>query len=81
MTLIGYVFWKLETTKDVLIKCLKIFASEHLATVNMLNSLKTNTTAIPSYCFINLAKFELENVCISVSEILPMFVNTLTAEY
>ena len=33
----------------------------------------------PSYCFINLAKIELENVGLSVFQILGVFVNTLPA--
>ena len=62
-----------------LVKCLKNLASEHLGTVNMLNSLKTCTTALPLYFFITLAKIELANIGLSVSEILRVFVNTLTA--
>ena len=46
----------------------------------MLNSLKNWTTALPSYCLITLAKLELENIRLSVSEILGVFVNTLTAD-
>ena len=63
-----------------LVKCLKNLASEHLGTVNMLNSLKTCTTALPLYFFIILAKIELANIRLSVSEILGVFVNTLTAD-
>ena len=72
MTLIGYLFMKL-------VKCLKSLVSEHLAKINMLNSQKNCTTALPSDCFITLAKVELETVRLSVSEILGAFVNTLTA--
>ena len=61
-----------------LVKYLKSLVSEHLATVNMLNSLKT--TAIPSYCFITLIKIGLDNVHLSISEILGVLVNTLTAD-
>ena len=61
-------------------KRLKNLISEHLATVNMLNSLKNWTTALPSYCLITLAKTELENIRLSVFEILEVFVNTLTAD-
>ena len=46
----------------------------------MLNNLKTCTTALPSYCFITLAKIDLQNVRFSVSEILGGFVNTSTAD-
>ena len=63
-----------------LVKCLKSLVSEHLATVNMLNSLETCTTAIPSYCFITLVKIRLDNVHLSISEILGVLVNTLTAD-
>ena len=73
MTLIGYLFMKL-------VKCLKSLVSEHLAKINMLNSQKNCTTALPSDCFITLAKVELETVRLSVSEILGVFVNTLTAD-
>ena len=48
-----------------LVKYLKNLASEHLATVSMLNSLKNGTKALPSYFFITLAKIELENVRLS----------------
>ena len=44
----------------------------------MLNSLKKCTKALPSCCFITLAKIKLENVRISVTEILQVFVKTLT---
>ena len=37
------------------------------------------TKALPPYHFITLAKIELENVRPSLSEILGVFVNTLTA--
>ena len=63
-----------------LIKYLKSIVSEHLSTVNMLNSLKTCTTALPSYYFMILAKIYVENVRVSVSEMLGVFVNTLTAD-
>ena len=63
-----------------LVKCLKSLVSEHLATVNMLKSQKNCTTALPSDCFIPLAKTESENVRLSVSEILGVFVNTLSAD-
>ena len=62
-----------------LVKCLKKLVSEHFATVNMLNSLKTCTAALPSHFCIILAKIELENIRLSVSEILKVFVNTLNA--
>ena len=63
-----------------LVKRLKSLFSEHRLIVNMLNSFKTCTTALPSYCFITFTKIELENVCLSISEILGVFVNTLTAD-
>ena len=63
-----------------LVKCLKSLVSEHLATVNMLSSLEDSTTALPSYCFISLADFGLENVHLSVSEILVVFATTMTAD-
>ena len=62
-----------------LVKCLKKLVSEHFATVNMLSSLKTCTAALPSHFCIILAKIELENIRLSVSEILKVFVNTLNA--
>ena len=46
----------------------------------MLNSLKTCTTALPSYFFITLAKIELEIIRLTVSEMLGVIVNTLTAD-
>ena len=61
-------------------KCLKKLASEHLATANMLSSLKPCTTALPSYCFITLPKRELEKIRLTVSQILGVFANTLTAD-
>ena len=76
MIVIRYVFLKLETT-DVVV-CLKSLVSEHHATVNTLNSLKNWTTALPSHCFITLAKIELENFGLSVTEALAVFVNTLS---
>ena len=63
-----------------LVKYLKSLVPEHLATVNMLNSLKTCTTALSSYCFINFQKIELENIRLSVSWILRVFVNALSAD-
>ena len=63
-----------------LVKCIKGFVSEHLATVNMLNSLENCITTLPSYCLVTLAKFKLENVRLSVSEILEVFANILTAD-
>ena len=38
------------------------------------------TTSLPSYCFITLAKFGLENTHLSVSEIVGVFVNTSTVD-
>ena len=64
----------------LLVKCVKSLVSEHLATVNMLKSMKNCTTTLPSDCFITLPKIESENVCLSVSEILGVFVNTLSAD-
>ena len=63
-----------------LVKCLKSLVSEHRPTVSMLNSLKNCTKALASYCFITLAKNDLGNVGFSVSEVLGVFVNKLTAE-
>ena len=63
-----------------LVKCLKSLVSEHRSTVNILNSLKKFTRAAPSYCFITFTKIELENFPLSVSEILGVFLNTLTAD-
>ena len=79
MTLIGYVLSHLETAKDVLVKCVKSLVSEHLAGIKMLHSLRTCPTAVPSYCFITFTKIELQSVCLTVSQILRVFVNTLTA--
>ena len=62
------------------VKILKNLVSEHVATVNMLKSLKTWTKAIPSYCLITLANIELENDSFKISETLGVFVNTLTAD-
>ena len=62
-----------------LAKCVKSPVSEHLATVNMLNSLKNCTRALRSYCFITFAKIEWQNARLVVSEILGVFANTLTA--
>ena len=63
-----------------LVKGLKNLFLENFATVNMLNSLKTCTTAFPSYCFITLTKTELENIRLSVSQILRVFLHTSTAD-
>ena len=63
-----------------LFKRLKSFVSKHPVTVNILNSLKHCNTALPSHCFITLGKIESENIRLSVSEILGVFVSTLTAE-
>ena len=63
-----------------LVACLKNLVSEHLTTVNMLNSLKTCTAALLWYCFITLTKIELENIRLSVSKILGVFVYILTAD-
>ena len=63
-----------------LVKCQKSLASQHCATVNILNSLKNCTTALSSYCFITLAKIVLGNVRLSLSDTLRVFVNTLTAD-
>ena len=54
--------------------------SEHLVRVNMLNSLKNCTAALPPYCFITLAKSELENVRLCVSRILRVFVTRLIVD-
>ena len=62
-----------------LVEYLKSLVSVHLGTVKTLNSLKTCTTALPSYCFITSAKIELENVRLSLSGTLGVFVNTSTA--
>ena len=45
----------------------------------MLKSLKTYTAALSLYFFITLAKVELENVGLAVSEILEVFLITLNA--
>ena len=58
-------------------KCLKSLVSEHRWTVSMLNALKKYNKALPSYCFITLAKVQFENVGLSVSAILGFLVNTL----
>ena len=62
-----------------LVKYLKSLSSEHRSTVNILNSLKNCTATLPLYCFITLAKIKMGNARVSVSEILGVFVNTLTA--
>ena len=46
----------------------------------MLSSLETCTRALPSYILITLAKIELENVVLSVFEILGVFVIAMTAD-
>ena len=46
----------------------------------MVNSVKTCTLALPSYSFITLAETESENIGLSVSEIVEVFVNTLAAD-
>ena len=61
-----------------LLKCLKGLVLENRSTVSILNSLKNCTTEVPSYFFITLAKTDLENVRLSVSEIPGVFVKTLT---
>ena len=63
-----------------LLKCLKTLVLEHLATAKRLKSLKTCTTAVTSNCFITLEKIELENVRLSGSKILGVFVNRSTAD-
>ena len=73
-------FLKIKTGKDCLVKCLKSLVLVHLATVNMLSSLKTCTTALWSYCFTTSAKIELEKFRLTGSEILGVFVNTVTAD-
>ena len=47
--------------------------------MNMLNIPKNCTTELPSYCFITLTKIEVQNFGLRLSEILRMFVKTLTA--
>ena len=61
-----------------LVKYLRSLLSEHLMTVNILNSLKNCTTSLPSYCFITLAKIELENIRLSVTGTVGVLVNTST---
>ena len=63
-----------------LVKCLTSVVSEYIATVDMLNSLKNGTTALPSYCLSTLANIELENIRLSLSEILGVFVNNFSAD-
>ena len=63
-----------------LVKYLKSLFSEHRSTVNILNSLKNCTATLPLYCFITLAKIKMGNARVSVSEILGVFVNTLTSD-
>ena len=74
MTLIGYVLSKLEIGKDVVCWSSNKLGPEHLAKVNMVNSLKTCTTALPSYCFITLAETEWENIGLSVSVLVYVLV-------
>ena len=62
-----------------LVKLLKRLVSENRSTVNILNSLKNCTIALPWYCFITLVKFEMDNACLSVSGILGVYADTLTA--
>ena len=66
--------------KSWLVKCLKSLVSEHLARVNMLNSLKNCIAAFPPYFFITLAKSELENVRLCVSKILRVFLTRLIVD-
>ena len=63
-----------------LVKCLKSLFAKYLPTVNMLNSQKTCTTALSLYSLITLAQSELQNVPLSVSQILGVFVITLTID-
>ena len=63
-----------------LVKYLKSLSSEYRSTVNILNSLKNCTATLPLYCFITLAKIKMGNARVSVSEILGVFVNTLTSD-
>ena len=64
-----------------LAKCLKrLVFSEHLATVNILSSLKNCTTALPSDCVMTLAKVDLESVRLSASQKVGVFVNALTGD-
>ena len=72
-------FCKQRLPKTWLVKCQKSHFSTHPLTVTMLNSPKNCTEALLSYFFITLAKIKLENVRLSVSKILGVFVNTLTA--
>ena len=61
------IFEMRDCEKMWLVKCLKSLLSEHLPTVNMLNSLKTCTAAaVRSYCFITLAKIEFDNATMPV---------------
>ena len=63
-----------------LIKCLKSLVPEHVPTVNMLTSLKNCNRAVSSYFFMNLEKVESENIRLSVSEIVGVFVDVLIAD-
>ena len=74
MTLIGYIFRKLENAKDVVSS---ISRQRHFRTPCESQHVKQSLT---SYCLIALATSELENVALSVSETLRVFVNTLTAD-
>ena len=58
----------------LLVKCVTGVVSGHLATVNILKSLKNYNTGLSSNFFMTLAKVELQNVSLSVSEILGVFV-------
>ena len=62
-----------------LVKCVKSLVSEDRATENILNSLENYKTALPSFFFFTFTKTDLDNVRLSVSEILGVFVNTLPA--
>ena len=64
----------------LLVKCVKGVVSGHLAPVNILKSLKNYNPGLSSDFFMTLAKVELQNVRLSVSEILGVFVNTLSAD-
>ena len=80
ITLIGYVFSNLEIPKYLVNEMSKKprlrtpCDSEHVKQSEKL------TTSLPSYCFITLAKIDLENTHLSVSEIVGVFVNTSTVD-
>ena len=63
-----------------LVKFRKIPVSEHLVTVNKLNSPKIGMIALSSFYLITLVKMLLKNVYLSVFEIIGVFVNTLTVD-